>query len=319
MVALPLPKFRPFQRAILAAKPPAGEGWIYELKYDGYRCQAAISGRQVRLFSRNGHDWTKKQFAFVVPEMQELTEGSLLIDGEIVAFDRHGNTSFSHLQAALGSGGPITFIAFDLLEQDGKDLSKTTLVRRKALLEAVIGERPRSSTVQYAAHLDATEHTPDVIFNAICEGGHEGIVAKRANSTYRAGPGKSWVKVKCTQRQEFVIIGWRGTEYGSGLRSLLVGSFEDGKLVYRGKVGAGLTVRMIDNLQRLLKPIALSGTRLEKVPKDAGRMPHWVKPVLVADVAFTEITPDGYLRHPSFKGLRDDKDAQEVSLELPAS
>jgi bifunctional non-homologous end joining protein LigD len=140
-----LPAFRKPQRAILAAKPPAGDGWIYELKYDGYRCLAAIAGREVKLYTRRGLNWTK-QFGFVVPELRQLTKGSLLLDGEIVAFDAKGKPSFSELQAALGSGGPISYIAFDLLEQDGKDLIRLPQVKRKALLEAALGPQPRPRT-----------------------------------------------------------------------------------------------------------------------------------------------------------------------------
>lgn len=315
---LPLPTFKPPQRATLVSVPPRGEGWIYELKYDGYRCQAAISGRNVKLYTRSGLNWTK-QFGFVVPELRDLTAGSLLIDGEIVAFDRSGRTSFGELQTALSTGAPISFLAFDLLEQDGKDLTRRPQLERKAKLQVVLGDRPLSSRLQFVGHIDAVgEYTPDVMFQAICQGGYEGMIAKKVSAPYRGDRSKAWLKIKCTKRQEFVIVGWRGPSYGVGVRSLIVATNEDGEWVYRGRVGTGFTSKMLDDLYRVLKPLEVVRSPLAKVPREAGRMVKWVKPQLVAEVAFAEVTADGSLRHPSFQGLRADKDPAEIVLERPA-
>jgi bifunctional non-homologous end joining protein LigD len=311
---LPLPVFRPFQLATLASRVPKGTGWLFELKFDGYRCQAAISDKAVRLYSRSGLDWTDK-FARLLPPLKKLTTGTLLIDGEVCAIDNENRTSFSLLKRALGSGGPIVFFAFDLLESNGKDLAPLPLIKRKARLERVIGQHDLLSPLQFSAHVEG--HGAEV-FQTVCDGGHEGVVAKRAEATYRVGErALSWLKIKCRLCQEFVIVGWRAPDYGEGIASLLLGTYENGELVYRGRVRTGFTYKTLVDLRRQLGPFRRATSPLVKIPMGLGKAARWVEPVMVAEVAYSGLTPNGLLQRPTFKGIREERNPEEVTLEQP--
>jgi bifunctional non-homologous end joining protein LigD len=206
-----LPAFREPQLATLTDNVPRGDGWLFEVKYDGYRCLAAIASSGVRLYSRGGHDWTS-QFRTVVDPFRSLTRGTALIDGEVCAIDQQGRTNFSLLKTGIAAGLPLVFFAFDLLEQDGRSLMAIPQIERKRHLEALLGERDAASPLQYSHHI---EGHGDEVFAAMCAGGHEGTIAKRADAPYRPGDrGSQWLKVKCIKRQEFVIVGWRGPEDG---------------------------------------------------------------------------------------------------------
>ncbi|MDB5474150.1 MAG: ligD [Devosia sp.] len=309
----PLPTFRQPQLATLVTDVPQGAGWVFEMKYDGYRCQAAIAGNQVRLFTRTGKDWSK-QFAAIIPSLAQITKGTALIDGELCAFDSQGRTDFSTLKDHLSNGGPLTFFAFDLIEQDGENIARLPLIERKARLEKLLGKAKQSSLVQFSAHVTGNGQK---VFDAICREGHEGIIAKNANSPYRSERTRDWLKIKCAKRQEFVIAGWSPSTKKKSFASLLLGSWEDGKLVYRGRVGTGFTVQSAEELQERLESLALKASPFEAVPRPVARTARWVAPDLVAEIGFTEFTPDGVLRHPSFLGLREDKPAREVKLEKP--
>jgi bifunctional non-homologous end joining protein LigD len=310
-----LPAFRSPQLATLADKVPAGDEWLFEMKFDGYRCQAAIAGDQVTLYTRRGHDWSQ-QFRFVVPPLRKLTKGTLLIDGEICAIDAQSRTNFSLLKTSFATGAPLVFYVFDLLEQDGADIARLPQLERKERLEEVVGPQPLTSPLQFSHHVQGHG---DQVFHAMCEGGHEGVVAKRADAPYRAGDrSTAWIKVKCTKRQEFVIVGWRAPEEGGeGMRALILATYEDGKLVHRGRVGTGFTEKERGELYRKLKPLQIDLSPLAKTPRDLIKLARWVKPVLVAEVTYAEITPDGSLRHPSFQGLREDKEVKTIVLERP--
>lgn len=284
------------------------------MKYDGYRCQAAISGDQVRLYSRNGHDWTK-QFGYVAPSLTNLTGGTLLLDGEVCAFDELGRSDFSKLKTSLDGRQPVTYMVFDLLEQDGEAVWKLPQVERKRRLEAILGPIDPSAPVQYSQHLE--DHGEDVL-RAMCEGGFEGVVAKRANAIYHFGDrSPSWLKVKCVKRQEFVVIGWRPPAPGMpvDVRGLFLATFEGGQWVYRGGVGTGFSDKDRSDLREALKLIPGEPLPVKGLPKADAKVIRWVQPRLLAEVAYTEITPDGQVRHPSFKGIRVDKDPREVVLE----
>ena len=307
------PAFRPVQLATLVDSVPAGEGWLFEMKYDGYRCLAAIAGDEVRLFTRNGLDWTE-QFGALVEPFQKLKIGSALIDGEICAFDDRGRTDFSTLKSVLSNGGRLEFFAFDLLEADGKDMTTLPLVERKAQLQKLLAKSAKKDPVQYSSHVAG--HGQKVL-DALCRDGHEGVIAKRADAPYRGERSKGWLKIKCVKRQEFVIGGWSPSSKRRGFASLLLGTWDNDKLLYRGRVGTGFTQDLLDELNLKLKKLARKTSPFDAVPKDRARGAHWVTPQLVAEIAYTELTPDDILRHPSFIGLRGDKPAREVRMEKP--
>lgn len=310
-----LPRFRPFQLCILTDTIPIGGDWLFEMKFDGYRAQVAISGSDVVVYTRNGHDWTR-QFRVIVPPLQGLTQGSALIDGEIVAIDAHGRSNFSMLKTGIAAGLLLTFYAFDLLEVDGKDVSDRPLLQRKEQLEALIGVRDPQDTLQFSSHVVGNGRN---VFKAMCEGGHEGVIAKRADSRYVGDRSGSWLKIKCTKRQEFVVGGYRPSDTGRGMASLILGTYEGGKLIYRGRVGTGFTQATRDALLAQLDARLVNKSPFSSVPRDIVRRARWVKPELVVEVTYAEVTPDGSLRHPSFKGLREDKRADQVVMEQPQS
>lgn len=308
-----LPAFHPPQLATLERHIPKGD-WLFEMKLDGYRMQAAIAGSDVRLYTRNGHDWTP-QFGYVAPALSRLTKGTALIDGELVAIDANGRTNFTLLKNSLDGQKPVVFYAFDLLEQDGEDIARLPQLERKERLEALLANVPAEDPIAYSDHIvgDGEE-----VFKAMCEGGFEGMIAKSPTARYYGGDrSTAWLKIKCVKRQEFVVIGWRPPEYGvDNVRGLFLATYEDGKLVYRGGVGTGFTDRMRREVWEVLQFI-----RTDKAPPIVGmpnaeaRAARWVEPRLLAEVEFTEVTPDGFIRHPSFKGLREDKDPHQVHLD----
>ncbi|MGN6489315.1 MAG: DNA ligase D [Devosia sp.] len=308
-----LPEFRSPQLATLVDEIPSGTGWLFEMKYDGYRALAAIAGPEVRLYTRNGNDWTT-QFHRLVEPLSKFTRGSVLLDGEICSF-KDGKTDFSTLKDALSTGGDLVYFVFDLLEQDGENLEKLPTSERKARLEKLFKAHGKDPLIQYSDHIRG--HGEEV-FKAMCEAHQEGVIAKRADAPYHHDRTRDWLKIKCINRQEFVIGGWRPSEKKQGFASLLLGTWEDGKLIYRGRVGTGYTVESAGEIQAELDQRARDTSPFANAPRDISRRARWVDPELVGEVAFTEFTPDGYLRHPSFIGLRKDKRAKQVKLETPA-
>ncbi len=306
------PKFREPQLATLVDAVPAGNGWLHEMKYDGYRALVALGTGGPKVFTRSGLDWTDK-FASIAEAAATLPTASALIDGEVVAF-KDGKPDFSTLQETLSEGrGDLAFFAFDLLELDGEDLAKLPQIERKERLRALVaGADPR---IFFSEHvLGAGEK----LFEAMCREGHEGVISKRADAPYRGTRSKSWLKTKCTRRQEFVIVGWLpSSASGRGLRSLLLGVHEDGALRYAGKVGTGFnatnSAALMDKLARIERK-----TPPVDVPKVAARGAHWVTPKLVAEVAFAEFTAENVVRHASFIALRDDKSVDQVVTETAA-
>jgi bifunctional non-homologous end joining protein LigD len=311
--AYPLPGFRGFQLCTLTDHIPVGGDWLFEMKFDGYRAQVAISGSNVVVYTRNGHDWTR-QFKAILPPLQRLTKGAVLIDGEIVAIDSQGRTNFSMLKAGIAAGMPLKFYAFDLIEFDGEDLSNQPLLARKERLEALLGARPPDDCLQFSSHIvDQGKR----VFDAMCEGGHEGVIAKRADSSYVGDRNRSWLKIKYTKRQEFVVGGYRPSDTGHGMASLILGTYDNGKLIYRGRVGTGFTAAMRKDILAKLEKRRVDKPAFASVPRDIARRARWVKPELVAEVTYAEVTPDGSLRHPSFEGMREDKRADQVVMEMP--
>jgi len=307
------PKFREPQKATLVDEVPTGSAWLHEMKYDGYRCLIAIAGGQAKIYTRTGLDWTGK-FPEIAEAAAEIDCASALLDSEIVALDDKGSTSFSALQQAISEGGRgLSAFLFDALEIDGEKLDKLPNLERKQRLAALVGEG-RPPFLLYADHILGKGER---LFAAMCEAGQEGIISKKADAPYRSGRTKSWLKIKCTRRQEFVIIGWTESDKkGRGFRALLLGVHEGRALRYAGKVGTGFSQALQLELRAKLERLE-TGKPAAAVPRAEARGAHWVKPELVAEIAFAEFTHDNVVRHASFLGLRGDKKAREVIAEVP--
>ena len=307
-----IPAYRP-QLAQLVKEPPAGAGWIHEVKYDGYRIGCRIDGRNVTLISRNGKDWTAA-FPEIVRAARGLKVKTALIDGEVCVVLPDGRTSFQALQNRFGGGdgGALVYIVFDLLHLDGRTLTSEPLEERKKLLKNVV----RGGHLQFAEHLDADG---PAAFAAACRLGAEGIVSKRPGQPYESAKRGGWLKTKCVNRQEFVIGGFTDPE-GSrqGIGALLVGYYEGDRLAFAGKVGTGFTRKSARELREALD--AIETKECPFTPRPAGwlgKNAHWVTPTLVGEVVFAEWTNEDKIRHPSFQGLRKDKRARDVVRETP--
>jgi bifunctional non-homologous end joining protein LigD len=310
-----LPRFTRPELATLVKEPPAGDRWLHEAKFDGYRILCRIEDKEVTLLSRNGKDWTE-HFPQIESAARSLPARSALIDGEVVALDERGRSSFQKLQQAMKSAGktPIAYYAFDLLHLDGNDLTGVPCETRRRLLAGII--------TRGAAVLRLSDHVigqGGEFYREACRMGLEGMVSKLRDSLYRPGRGKDWLKVKCSHRQEFVIGGY--TDPGgsrTGFGAVLVGVYEQGRLVYCGKVGTGFNEQLLRDLLRRLQHIERPRSPFADPPRGyAARGVHWTEPRIVAEVSFTEWTDDGILRHPSFLGVREDKSPAEVRREEP--
>ena len=312
-----LPKFIAPQLATLVKEPPSGDEWVHELKFDGYRMLCYLDRGEVRFWSRNGKDWTSK-FPNLSAAARSFPVETSIIDGEVVILDRDGRSNFQRLQHAIGSGGAASFCfqAFDLMYLDGLDLSRVTLEDRKRLLRTLFSSIPVSSPLRYSDHI---EGNGALFFQHACQTGVEGIVSKLRTSHYDSARSRSWLKVKCSKRQEFVIVGYTDSSKGlPGFGALILGVYEEGQLIYAGRVGTGFSIKQRIELKHRLDQIARETSAFSSLPKDPGlREAHWLEPTLVAEVSFIEWTSDGSIRHPSFQGLREDKLARDVRRELP--
>lgn len=308
-------EFMPLALAALADAAPSGEEWVHDVKLDGYRIEALIDSGGVRLMSRNAKDWTAR-FPTIADALRKLDVTSAAIDGEIVAIGEKGVSSFQLLQQSFDAPltTPLRYYAFDILVLDGRDLRAETLDVRWQTLGSVIGRRSRTAIVQLVQRFDPADG--DVLEQASAAG-EEGVISKRLDARYMSGRGRGWLKVKVGKRQEFIIVGYtdpQGSRAGFG--SLLLGVMEGESLRYSGRVGTGFDTNLLDKLYRKLRSIEISTNPLHITPPGVPlRNVHWVKPKLVAEVAFLEWTSDGVLRHPSFKGLREDKLPNQVRRE----
>lgn len=308
-----VPKTFGAQLATLVSEPPKEEGWIHELKLDGYRILAFCDGSKIQLVTRNGKDWTGA-LSVIVRGLAALKLKDVVLDGELVAIDEKGRSSFQRLQNALaGSQNELAYYAFDLPFAGGWDLRNTPLLERKALLESLI--KNKSPIIRYSDHVEGDGAR---VLKQACELGAEGIISKRAGSPYQSKRTRDWLKIKCISRQEMVIGGYTDPSGArSGFGALILGVYDDDEnLMYAGKVGTGFNNKMLDELYVLLKKREVAKSPFKNPPREKGL--HWVKPDLVCEVAFTEWTQDGALRHPSFQGLRKDKPPKAVRRETPA-
>ena len=306
------PPFRAVQLATLVDAVPSGSRWLHEMKYDGYRLLVAVGGGEARAYTRSGLDWSEK-FDAIVQAAAKLDVGSALLDGEAVVLDADGRSSFQALQGALkGAPATIDYYAFDLLELNGEDLTGLPLTDRKAKLREILPDGdPR---IRYSEHIVGNG---EKLLHNFCDAGLEGVISKLANAKYVGSRAGSWVKTKCIKRQEFVIVGWTPSDKSRSFRSLILGVHDKGELRYAGKVGTGFNTDELFRLMEIMQPLEQAAPTV-KAPRAEVRGAHWLKPRLVAEIAYTEMTSEGTLRHPSYLGLREDKKPEAVVLETEA-
>jgi DNA ligase D-like protein (predicted ligase) len=298
--------------ATLTERRFSDKDWIFEKKLDGVRAIAYRNNNEIRLLSRNKLSFNTS-YANVVERLRSQTSRSFIIDGEIVALEK-GESSFSKLQQRMklrGSNRPmaIYYFVFDLLYLDGYDLQELPLIERKKILRKAIDFDQR---IRFTPHRVAEG---EAYYEEACRLGWEGLIAKRAESVYVSGRSPEWLKFKCSKQQEFVIVGYTDPQGArTGFGALLVGFYSGSNLMYAGKVGTGFNTETLRTLTKKLKSIEVS-TPIVKGKGLPRKNAHWVKPELVAQIAFTEWTSDNKLRHPRFLGLRQDKSPREVIQE----
>ncbi|HKP76047.1 MAG TPA: DNA ligase D [Longimicrobiaceae bacterium] len=310
-----MPKELVPELATLVDDVPAGDDWLHEIKFDGYRLVVFIDRGKVRMLTRKTNDWTDR-FAGLVPSFHDLPVKQAILDGEVVIVAPNGTTSFQLLQNVLNNGRQeeLVFYAFDLLYLDGHDLRAAPLLERKEALRALLA----GADEQRLRFSDHVVGNGSAFHQQACRMQLEGIISKRCSSRYTVGKRtKDWLKVKCQRRQEFVIGGWTDPKGSrSAFGSLILGYYRGDEFVHAGRVGTGFDEARLADIHKRLKKLAAPRSPfvdygVRRAPKDV----HWVKPQLVAEVAFTEFTEEGILRHPVFQGLREDKPPREVVRE----
>ena len=313
-LAPPPPWIEP-QLCRLVTAIPFGDEWAHEIKFDGYRMHARIAGKQAALLTRSGLDWTEK-YHDIAAALGALKCRQAYLDGELCAVRPDGTTSFANLQGHGQTPAALVYFAFDLLHLDGKDLTGLPLLERKAKLETLLRAAPPG--ISFSSHMigDGARVYAEAEKQSL-----EGIVSKAIDAPYTPGNRGIWVKTKALNRQEFVVVGWTDPE-GSrpALGSLLLGYYgDDGKLTYAGRAGTGMTDSELHALVKKLTPLAADEMPLAAAPpKNTRGKPlvlsrvHWVKPKLVAEVAYLTWAADGLLRHVVYEGLREDKAARDI-------
>ncbi|MBV7510909.1 DNA ligase D [Pseudomonas sp. PDM25] len=312
-----LPELLKPELATLVEKAPGGE-WSYEIKFDGYRIMARIDHDEVKLFTRNGHDWTHK-----LPRQAEALAAlgleSAWLDGEMVVADEQGVPDFQALQNAFDSGrsGNIVYYLFDMPYLNGVDLREVPVEERRVALSTVLNPN-KDPLLRFS---DAFSEEPEALLNSACQMQMEGLIGKRLGTPYVSRRSSDWIKLKCKHRQEFVVVGFtdpKGSRNAFGALLLGLHDRDSGELRYAGKVGTGFNETTLKRIYEQLKPLQSKKSSVVNPPSgfDAKGV-HWLKPTLLAEVAFAEMTKEGSVRHAVFHGLRDDKPAEDITEERP--
>lgn len=319
----PPPKWVKPQLARLADEAPTGKDWLHEVKYDGYRIHARIDSGRIKLLTRTGLDWSHRYKA-TIGALAALPVKTAYIDGELCALDNKGASSFSRLQAAMDEGRTheLTFIAFDLLYLDGEPTAALPLLERKTKLQSLF-----SKSLPGLMFSDHVVGDGPRFRKHVCQMKLEGVISKRVDRAYAPGDRGLWVKSKCLNREEFVVIGWTDPEGSrSHIGALLLGYYtEDGKLRYAGRAGTGMSDAELKRLAGILKPLQVSEMPLGAPPPRDSRFGtplelsrvHWVQPTIVVEVTYLTWTEDGLLRQVSYQGQRQDKPARNVARAAP--
>jgi bifunctional non-homologous end joining protein LigD len=307
-------------KALTAPAPPQDNNWLYEVKFDGFRVLAVKNGREVELWSRNKKRLDER-FPSVAKAVAKLSTRNCILDGEVCALDERGKSSFQLLQNQADFDQPVVYYVFDLLIKGAQDLQGLPLAERKEQLNAVLLKA--ADPIRPSSYFD---HNPKEILEKMREAGAEGTLAKRKDSVYEAGRRSgAWIKIKFHKGQEFVIVGYtlprKSRQY---FGALLLGYYKGKRLIFAGHVGTGFSQKSLREIYQKLKPLECDEPQVEEVRQPSTRWrprgwkaseTRWVKPKLAGQVQFTEWTSDGILRHPSFQGLREDKDPRKVVRE----
>ena len=294
--------------ATLSNEIPKGKDWGFEIKYDGYRILAFLENGKAKLFTRNHNDYTVK-FSQVAKSVENLSVNSVVLDGEVVAFDENGRSDFGLLQDYLKNGKNVYYAVFDVLAYNGVDLREKEFKERRKRLEILLNKAPENLILSSLVIGKGKQ-----CFSLAKKNNLEGIIAKKLDSCYVGKRTNDWLKIKCYARQEFVIVGFTTTEKNPDLSAVLLGYYEKDSLVFVGKVGTGFDEKQRQLLAKKFKAHESKESYLAKEPKI--KNVKWLRPVLVAEIQFAELTKDKILRQPSFVGLREDKDARNVVLEV---
>jgi bifunctional non-homologous end joining protein LigD len=312
------------QSTRLAEEAPQGTDWLHEIKYDGYRMHARIDGGKIKLLTRSGLDWSHR-YERTIEALRLLKVKSAYLDGVLCALNANGVPVFSRLQAAMDEGrtDQLVFFAFDLLFLNGESTAELPLIQRKARLQRLF--KKEIGGLRYSEHVAGDGPT----FRAqACKLGLEGAISKRADRPYAPGDRGIWVKSKCLNREEFVVVGWTDPE---GSRShigalLLLGYYtEDGRLHYAGRAGTGMAAKELKRLAGVLAPLKVTRMPVAEAPPRDSRFGsplqlskvHWVRPEIVVEVTYLTWTEDNLLRHVSYQGQREDKPARQVVRPIP--
>ncbi len=304
--------FMPPCLATRAAEPPSGPGWVHEIKYDGYRIQAHVVAGRATIFSRNGHDWTRR-FGLLAAELEDLKVRELVLDGEAVVLLPSGVSDYHRLREELTKGerAQISMIAFDLLRLNGADIRNRELIERKNLLKMVLSRRHKRGLVRFGDH--ASGQGPS-IFERASALGVEGIVSKHCNSPYRTGRSADWLKIKIADTEDLIVLGYLDLKGASGLiGALVVGIPDESAVRYVGRVGSGFSAKEAAAIWEALQPLRASPPALtRRLERAQSQGVKWVEPRLVVEVEHRGWSPDGILRQAAFKRVRPDKDAAKL-------
>ena len=289
---------------------PTGKNWLFEIKFDGYRIVSFVNSQKVKMLTRSNKDYTSK-FPTLADSLKDYFKNTqVVLDGEVVCFDKNGKSDFGMLQQAIKENdAKLSYVVFDILAYDGKDLRNLELIKRKELLEKLFSKNSNNLVFSQYVINKGKE-----CFNFAKKKSLEGVVAKKVDSKYIGKRTMDWLKIKCYFRQEFVIVGYKTTQKNKKLSAILVGYYKQKDLIFIGKVGTGFTEKTRTDLNKLFEKISSKKATVintEQVEDDV----NWLKPKLVAEVQFAEITKDNLLRQASFVGLREDKKPKEVKLE----